>query len=76
MAIEHDPARELKTLAEVGRSITSAALDPQELAEVAFIEIARLMETDFFQLGVFEDDHYRTLIWVKDGSRQENLSFQ
>ena len=76
MAIEHDPARELKTLAEVGRSITSAALDPQELAEVAFIEIARLMETDFFQLGIFEDDHYRTLIWVKDGSRQENLSFQ
>ena len=32
MAIEPDPARELKTLAEVGRSISSAALDPQELA--------------------------------------------
>ena len=76
MAIEHDPAQELKTLAEVGRSIASAALDSQELAEVAFLEIARLMETDFFQLGVFEDDIYRTLIWVKDGSRQENLSFQ
>ncbi len=76
MAIEHDPTRELKTLAEVGRSISSAAFDPQELAEVAFLEIARLMETDFFQLGVFEEDHYRTLIWVKDGSRQENLSFQ
>ena len=76
MAIDHDPERELKTLAEVGRSLTSAAVDPQELAEVAFLEIARLMETDFFQLGVFEDDHYRTLIWVKDGSRQENLTFQ
>ncbi|MGB2895833.1 MAG: GAF domain-containing SpoIIE family protein phosphatase [Anaerolineales bacterium] len=76
MAIEHDPARELKTLAEVGRSIASAALNPQELAEVAFLEITRLMETDFFQLGVFEDDRYRTLIWVKDGSHQENLSFQ
>ncbi len=75
MAIEHDPTRELKTLAEVGRSISSAAFDPQELAEVAFLEIARLMETDFFQLGVFEEDHYRTLIWVKDGNRQENLSF-
>ncbi|MCJ7569072.1 MAG: SpoIIE family protein phosphatase [Anaerolineales bacterium] len=76
MAIEHDPTQELKTLAEIGNSIASAALDLQELAEVAFIEIARLMETDFFQLGVFEDDHYRTLIWVKDGSRQENLIFQ
>ncbi len=76
MAIEHDTAREFKTLAEVGRSIAVAAIDLQELAEVAFLEIARLMETDFFQLGVFEDDHYRTLIWVKDGSRQENLSFQ
>ena len=76
MAIENDPARELKTLAEVGRSIASAALYPQELAEVAFLEIARLMETDFFQLGVFEEDHYRTLIWVRDGNRQENLSFQ
>jgi GAF domain-containing protein len=76
MAIEPDPARELKTLAEVGHSISSAAFDSQELAEVAFLEVARLMETDFFQLGVFEDDHYRTLIWVKDGNRQENLSFQ
>jgi len=76
MAIVNDTAQGLKTLAELGRSIASSALDPQELAEVAFLEIARLIETDFFQLGVFEDDHYRTLIWVKDGNRQENLSFQ
>ncbi|MFV9673957.1 MAG: SpoIIE family protein phosphatase [Anaerolineales bacterium] len=76
MAVEPDPARELKTLAEVGHSISSAAFDSQELAEAAFLEIARLMETDFFQLGVFEDDYYRTLIWVKDGNRQENLRFQ
>jgi serine phosphatase RsbU (regulator of sigma subunit)/GAF domain-containing protein len=75
MAIEQDPTRELKTLAEVGRSISSAALDPQELAEAAFLEIARLVETDFFQIGIFEGDQYRTLIWVKDGSRQENLAF-
>jgi serine phosphatase RsbU (regulator of sigma subunit)/transcriptional regulator with GAF, ATPase, and Fis domain len=76
MAIVDDTAKELKTLTELGRSIASSALDPQELAEVAFLEIARLIETDFFQLGVFEDDYYRTLIWVKDGNRQGNLSFQ
>ena len=66
---------DLSTLAQVGRAITAAAQDPQELAEVAFLETARLVPTDFFQLGLFEGEQYRTLIWIRDGNRVDNLSF-
>ena len=66
---------DLSTLAQVGRAIAAAAHDPQELAEVAFLETARLVSTDFFQLGLFQGEVYRTLIWVRDGNRVDNLSF-
>jgi serine phosphatase RsbU (regulator of sigma subunit)/transcriptional regulator with GAF, ATPase, and Fis domain len=68
-------ARELEELGGIGRAIASAPPEPDELAEVAYQEAARLLATDFFQLGVFEGDTYRTLIWVRDGERQENQSF-
>ena len=66
---------ELSELAESGKAIAAVPLDPEELAEVAYQESARVLETDYFQLGVFEGDRYRTLIWVKDGERQENGDF-
>jgi serine phosphatase RsbU (regulator of sigma subunit)/transcriptional regulator with GAF, ATPase, and Fis domain len=68
-------ASELQELGEIGRAIASAPPEPDELAEVAYQEAARLLATDFFQLGVFEGDSYRTLIWVRDGERQENRVF-
>jgi serine phosphatase RsbU (regulator of sigma subunit)/GAF domain-containing protein len=63
----------LSTLAQVGRAIVGAAHDPQELAEVTFLEIARLVPVDFFQLGIYEEDYYETLIFIRDGTRLENL---
>jgi serine phosphatase RsbU (regulator of sigma subunit)/GAF domain-containing protein len=63
----------LSTLAQVARAIASAAHDPQELAEVTFLEIARLVPVDFFQLGLYEEDHYQTLILIRDGNRLDNL---
>ncbi|TFH37202.1 MAG: GAF domain-containing protein, partial [Anaerolineales bacterium] len=68
-------AWDLSTVAHVGRAIAAAAHNPQELAEVAFLETARLISTDFFQLGLFEGEQYRTLIRVQDGNRVENQSF-
>jgi serine phosphatase RsbU (regulator of sigma subunit) len=68
-------AREFAALADIQASISAAPPDPAEIAETSYVMAARLLETDFFQLGLFEDDTYRTLIWVKDGDRQENLSF-
>jgi len=68
-------AVELEELGGIGRAIASAPPEPDELAEVAYQEAARLLATDFFQLGVFEADTYRTLIWVRDGERQDNQAF-
>ncbi len=70
------PDNPIATLAEAGRSIASAGSDERELAEITYIEAARLIETDFFQMGIFEDSHYRTLIWIKDNDRVENVSFE
>ncbi len=63
------------TLAQAGRVISGAASDPYELAEVTFLELARLVPTDYFQLGVFEDNQYRTLIYIQDGDRKENQNY-
>lgn len=74
----HTPATlpSISALAEISAAIAHGPLNPEELAEVAYIESARLIETDFFQLGVFENQVYRTLIHIRDGDRQPNLHFE
>jgi serine phosphatase RsbU (regulator of sigma subunit)/transcriptional regulator with GAF, ATPase, and Fis domain len=66
---------DLSTLAQAGRAIAAATPDPQELAEITFLEIARLIPVDFFQLGLFDVDIYRTLILIQDGTRTDNQSY-
>jgi len=73
--MDPDLTRELDVLAEIGRSITRSATDLEELTEATFLEVARLFETDFFQLGLFKGDEYHPLIWVRDGSREKSRSF-
>jgi serine phosphatase RsbU (regulator of sigma subunit)/transcriptional regulator with GAF, ATPase, and Fis domain len=70
-----DLTLDLQTLSEIGRSILRASTDVEELAEVAFLEIARLIEADYFQLGVFREDEYQALIWVRDGNREPSPTF-
>lgn len=67
---------ELASLAEVGLRIARAPLEVYELAETAYQEAARVAATDFFQLGTFDGDTYRTLLWVRDGERQPNQAFR
>ena len=72
---EKESSALLSQLADIGRALGEASEDPQEVAEIAFLETARLMETDFFQIGLFEGETYRLLIHVRDGSRLPNASF-
>ncbi len=65
-------AAELAGLADTGRAFAVAPLDLEELAEVAYQEAARLIETEFFQMGTFEGGDYQTLIWVRDGERLDD----
>ncbi|MGD8813962.1 MAG: hypothetical protein PVI78_05740, partial [Anaerolineales bacterium] len=66
-------ASTLSSIVEMGDAITAASSNPTELAELAFQETTRFMDADFFQLGLFEGDSFRTLIQVRDGKRLENV---
>lgn len=70
-----DATNDLSTLAELGTSIVTTPPNIEELAEVAYVEAVRLFEMDFFQFGLFEADRYRTLLWIKDGKRVDNIEF-
>ncbi|HKY84990.1 MAG TPA: SpoIIE family protein phosphatase [Anaerolineales bacterium] len=74
--LERRREAELQTLAAIAQAVFAAADDPAEIAEAAYVHCARLLSTDFFQLGMFQGDLYRTLIWVRDGSRVHNREFQ
>lgn len=62
----------IHSIASIMAAISRSAADPHELAEVTFLEIARLTEPDIFELGLFEGDSYRTLMRVVEGTREEN----
>ena len=62
-------------LADIGYAIANTPLDLEELAELCYVETARFLETDFFQLGLFEEDRYRTIICIREGKRVENREF-
>ncbi len=74
----HSAARhaELATLAEIGRSILQAQMDPDELCELIYTLAGRIVPTDTFQLGLFEGDQYHIKVWVRDGVRQPPTSFR
>jgi serine phosphatase RsbU (regulator of sigma subunit) len=65
----------MSELADVGYAITNTPLDLEELAEVCYVETTRFLETDFFQLGLFEHNRYRTIICLREGKRVENHEF-
>jgi serine phosphatase RsbU (regulator of sigma subunit)/GAF domain-containing protein len=66
---------ELETLAALARAVSMAPDDAAEVAEAAYVHAARMLPTDFFQLGLFQGAAYRTLIWVRDGDRIHNREF-
>ena len=66
----------LSQLAELRSAFANTPPHLEELAETAYIESARLLEMDYFQVGLFENDLYRTLFWLKDGKKVENQSYQ
>jgi serine phosphatase RsbU (regulator of sigma subunit)/transcriptional regulator with GAF, ATPase, and Fis domain len=66
---------ETALMADVAAAVASSASDTAELAETAYLQAARLLDTDFFQLGLFQGQRYRTLIWIRNGDRQPNEDF-
>jgi len=66
---------ELETLGQVGRALTEAQLNPAALYELIYEQAGAIIDTSTFQLGLFEDDCYRIVVWVREGERQEPAAF-
>ncbi|MBL8055084.1 MAG: GAF domain-containing protein, partial [Anaerolineales bacterium] len=67
---------ELSRLADLGRAILAAQLDSARLAELIYQHASQIVDANFFQLGLFEGDRYRMLIWVLDGQPRPPLTVQ
>ena len=67
---------ELSALAEVGRAILGSQLDLGRLAELVYQQAGQIVDTGMFQLGLFDGDRYRLLIWVVDGQRRPPIAFR
>ncbi len=68
--------RELGILAEIGQAIASTQLNLEQLAQAVYQQAGKIVDTQFFQLGLFEDDRYRLLIWVEDGQPRPVTEFR
>src|SRR5512135_2338273 len=68
--------QDLSLLADVGRAILDAPLDLAQLAEVVYLQAKKMVDANIFQIGLFEDDRFRTLIRVVDGVHKPALDFR
>lgn len=67
---------ELTALADLGRDLIGAQLDLHRLADLVYQHASHIVDTQLFQLGIFNGDVYRLLIWVVDGQRQPLTEFR
>jgi len=67
---------ELSTLAQLGRAVLGAQLDLGRLARLIYEQAGQIVDTTIFQLGLFDGDRYRMLIWVVDGEPQAPREFR
>jgi serine phosphatase RsbU (regulator of sigma subunit) len=65
---------ELTRLAQLGQAILGGPLELDRLARLIYEQAGHVVDTATFQLGLFEGDLYRMLIWVLDGVEQTPLS--
>ena len=66
---------ELEALGKAGRALVEAQLDPTALYQLIFEQASTIIDTSIFQLGLFENNQYRIVLWVRDGVRQQPADF-
>ena len=66
---------EFSALSEAGRAIVAAQLDVDELCMLIYRQASQIVDTWNFQLGLFEDAHYRIKIWFSHGERRPETVF-
>jgi len=63
--IEH----EFSSLNDISRELLRAPLDVDQLCEILYRSASQIIDTSFFQLGLFVGDTYHVKLWVRDGER-------
>ncbi len=62
---------ELEALSDAGRALVAAQLDVDALAELIANEAGQVIDSNTFQVGLFEENDYHILYWKIRGVRQE-----
>ena len=65
----------LADLADAGRAIAEAEQDEAALLELIYQQVGKIVDTSTFQLGLFEGDVYRIVLWTRQGERQPATHF-
>ncbi|MBI4631854.1 MAG: GAF domain-containing protein [Chloroflexi bacterium] len=66
---------ELSKFADAGQRILNAPFDLHLLAQRIYIEAGEIVDVSIFQLGLFDGDRYRLLIWIMDGEARPLREF-
>jgi sigma-B regulation protein RsbU (phosphoserine phosphatase) len=68
-------AARLKKLAGFGEAILSAQLQLDALCEVVYQQTSEIIDTTSFQLGLFVDQDYQIVIWIRNDERLPGQRF-
>jgi serine phosphatase RsbU (regulator of sigma subunit)/signal transduction protein with GAF and PtsI domain len=71
-----DRVAELSIIEEVGRAITQAQLDVDELCALLYEQATRIADTTIFHLGLFEGDRYTLKLWMREGRAEAPSTFR
>ncbi len=67
---------ELASLNEIGRELLRAQLNVEGLCELVYRRASEMIETSYFQLGLFNGDDYVAQVWVRDSERLPVTRFE
>lgn len=66
---------ELSALADSGRAIVEAQLDVDQLCDLIYHQVSRIVDTSSFHLGLFEGNDLTLKVWVVAGQRRPPQTF-
>ncbi len=76
LAVHEDVSPELDVLAGVGNAILSVQLKVDALCEVVYQQATRIVDTQNFQIGLFDGNDYVIKVWLKNAERMPPQRFE
>ena len=66
---------ELSSLADTGHALVDAQLDVDQLCELIYQQVSRIVDTSNFHLGLFDGHNLTLKVWVVAGQRRPSQTF-